>query len=297
MMTKMNSRRLIGGAILAALSLALSGCFIMPGKFAAELTLNKGNEFAFTYDGEIHFLGLSKLAQMGAGQEAFMPYCDDVETGEQRDCDEDELAEQRAEWDASATSRALEAEQRAKQMAAALGGIDPTDPEAGFKLEQLLLRHEGWNEVTHMGDGKFEVGYSIAGELTHDMMFPVIEGFDRRTVFVEAIVRKGDVVRVNAPGFAPPTEDSMASGMLSGLTGMSGLMSLAMLSEAGEDNGAEVPPGLPIIDGSFTITTNGDILANNTDEGPSASGDRKALVWTIDQSTKVAPTALIKLTP
>ncbi|MBT8431584.1 MAG: hypothetical protein KJP27_03735, partial [Altererythrobacter sp.] len=58
-------------AMLAALALALTGCFVSPGKFTSELVLEDAGAFSFTYDGEIFFLGLSDLAQMESAAEEF----------------------------------------------------------------------------------------------------------------------------------------------------------------------------------------------------------------------------------
>lgn len=61
-------------ALLAGLALMLTGCFMTPGKFAAELAITGPDSFTFSYEGEIFFLGLSKLAQMGAASEqSFTP--------------------------------------------------------------------------------------------------------------------------------------------------------------------------------------------------------------------------------
>src|SRR3546814_10230461 len=51
----------------------LTGCLLSPGKFTSELTLEQDGSFAFTYNGEIVFLGLSKLARMNSGNEVFEP--------------------------------------------------------------------------------------------------------------------------------------------------------------------------------------------------------------------------------
>ena len=290
------TKRFSGAAILAACAMMLSGCFIMPGKFTSELALKNGGEFAFTYDGEINFLGLSKLAQMGAGEQSFAAMCED-DDGFPRECSEAETAEQRAEWDATAQERAQEAEIQAQQMAAMMGGIDARDPEAAFKLEQLLLRHQGWNSVEHKGDGLFDVEYAIEGSLTHGMAFPVIEGFADNSTFVKTIIRKDGIVRVNAPGFGPPKETDMMGSMMSG---MAGLGALAMLGEEGLSESmpeGSPPPGFPVVDGTFSIVTDGQILANNTDEGPATDGTMLRLSWDIDMRGKTAPTALVKLTP
>lgn len=73
-MTMISAIRLRAVAVLNACALTLTGCFMTPGKFTSELAIPGPDSFTFSYDGEIFFLGLSKIAQMGAaGDEAFQP--------------------------------------------------------------------------------------------------------------------------------------------------------------------------------------------------------------------------------
>lgn len=278
-------------AVLASMSLLLTGCFVSPGKFESQLVLKKDGTFSFAYDGEIFFLGLSKLAQIGTASEEFeAETCYDVNL-EVSECSDAELAEQRAEWDAQAEQRAEKAQKDAREMAALMGGIDPTDPEASEELRKLLLRHEGWKSVEDKGDGLFEVSYAIEGNLTHDMIFPVIEGFASANVFVQAIRRKGKVVRVNAPGFSAENSSNPMGSMMGG---MAGLANLGNMSNKADDGGEM--PDIPPLDGSFRIITDGEILANNTDEGAQVTPTGwKTLSWKIDPRTQAAPTALINL--
>ncbi|MFZ9396916.1 MAG: hypothetical protein ACO25F_12755, partial [Erythrobacter sp.] len=127
-MTAHRSIRAAATAMLAAAAaLLLAGCFVTPGKFTSELALENDGSFSFRYDGEIFFLGLSKLAQMGATEAVFAPspcYDDNLEP---RECTEDEIAEQRAEWDTGAEERAAKAKKEAEDLAKILGGIDRYD--------------------------------------------------------------------------------------------------------------------------------------------------------------------------
>ena len=115
--------RLRAAAVLAGFALALSGCFMSPGKFTSELALTGPDSFTFSYDGEIFFLGLSSLALMGAAnQEAFTPSeCFNEETYEQRECSQEELDTQRAEWDEGAAERAAKAKKDAEMMKTMMG--------------------------------------------------------------------------------------------------------------------------------------------------------------------------------
>lgn len=280
--------RWVATSLLAGFALLLSGCLLIPGKFTSELILTEEDRFTFTYDGEIFFLGLSSLAQMEAAAGEFEPEpCYVDQTYDERECTANELSGQRAEWEANADQRAAESAQQAEQLAVMMGGIDPTDPEASAELTRLLLRQEGWERVEDKGDGVFDVRYSVSGELSHDFMFPVIEGFPAANPFVQIILRDGDVVRVNAPGFAAQNETNPMTTMMGGFT------SLATLD--GSESGGPVIPDIPAIDGTFTIVTKGAIQANNTDEGAVQGPQGKTLTWQISPRTQSAPTALIDL--
>ncbi|TRD10468.1 hypothetical protein FGU71_00315 [Erythrobacter insulae] len=296
-MTKPTSIRLSAAGLLACLSLILSGCFITPGKFTSELILQEDETFTFTYEGEIFFLGLSSIAQMGAAAENFaQTECYDEETFEERECTEAEIAEQREEWDASTEMRAAEAKEKAEQLAAMTGGIDPNDPEAAADLTRLLLRHKGWQRVDPKGNGVFDISYSVTGSLTHDFMFPIIEGFPMTNPFVQMHIRDEQVVRINAPGFAAQNDENPMGSMMGGMAGLSGLAGLAAIGSEG-DQAADAIPEIPQLEGVFSIVTTGNmkIRANNTDEGASPTPTGEVLTWDISARTKSAPTALIAI--
>lgn len=285
--------RLRAAALLAGFALALSGCFMAPGKFTSELHLTGPDSFTFSYDGEIFFLGLSKLAQMGAeGGDAFTAECFDEETYESSVCTPEEEAEQRADWEAGAQERAARQQQEAKQMAALMGGINPTDPKAADELVTLLQRQKGWDRVVHKGDGVFDVSYRVSGTLGHDFLFPMIEGFPTANPFVQMFLRDGGQVRVNAPGFAAQSGDNPMAGMMGGMGSLAGLAAIG----AGENAEAtDSIPGVPMMEGTFTLRAASGmrILANNTDEGPTTGPESDALTWKISSRTTQAPTALI----
>lgn len=301
-MTMFSEIRLRAVAVLAGCALALSGCFITPGKFTSELALTGPDSFAFSYDGEIFFLGLSKLAQIGAGlDESFTPSeCYNDENFETRECTADELAQQRDDWNAGAADRIDAKKKEAKQMAALMGGIDPSDPKAADELVTLLQRQNGWDRVVHKGDGVFDVSYRVSGTLGHDFLFPMIEGFPTTNPFVQMIQRKGGQVRINAPGFATQSADAGGMGGLGSMMSMGSLAGLAALgaAEDAEKSGEDAAPlpGIPMIEGTFTVRAAPGmrILANNTDEGPSAgTAGGEILTWRITPRTTQAPTALV----
>ncbi|MFM7349264.1 MAG: hypothetical protein ACKO01_07220 [Erythrobacter sp.] len=292
--------RFRAAAVLAGLALTLAGCFITPGKFTSELAVTGPDSFTFRYDGEIFFLGLSKLAQMGAAaDQAFKPQpCTNDDSFEERECTPEELAKQRADWEAGAAERAAEAKKQAQQIASVMGGIDPSDPKAAEELVKLLQRQKGWERVVHKGDGVFDVSYRVTGTMGHDFSFPAIEGFPQTNPFVQVFLRKGGQLRINAPAFAASQSgDATGLGAMLGMGAMGGLAALGARTSEGDPE-AEALKGIPQIGGTFTVRTAPGmrILANNTDEGPAGGPAGETLTWTISPRTTQAPTALIATT-
>lgn len=283
--------RSIRAAAGAGLALMLSGCFLSPGTFTSELRVNDDGRFAFAYNGEISILGIGQLAEMGGKAdddefEAEDCYSND---GALRECSSAELSQQRDDWDANAPSRAAERAQQTEMVKIMLGEVDLSNPEKVAEFARKLERQAGWQQVTYREDGTFDVSFALDGMLTHDFLFPVMEGFPMPGAFVQVFLRDDDIVRIEAPGF----EGAGAAGGPAGLGGLGQLMGMA--SQAAPDDKAADMPNIPVIDGQFRIITNATILANNTDEGPVITPTGYALNWRIDKQTANAPTALLKL--
>lgn len=277
--------KMIRGLALAGTSvLMLTGCLFSPGKFTSELTLMKDGSFSYSYDGEIQMLALSKLGELGEEEETFTPHCLDDETFEERDCTAEETAEQQDEWDAGAEDRAAKRKKDAEELKVLLGGIDPTDPQAAQEFARKLERQRGWDKVEYVGDGIFDVDFHIAGQLSHDFSFPTVEKLPMANAFVTIVLRDGNQVRVDAPAFGAEKNGSPLQGMPAG---MSGLAQLAMMGDENEIG------RIALLDGTFSVITDGRILANNTDEGPTVHPRGQVLSWTVSPNTAQAPTALI----
>lgn len=262
-------------AVFAA-SLLLTSCFLSPGKFDSEVVIKKSGEFSFTYKGEIWVLGLSSLTDVGrlASEVDFEALCFDDDSGEARECTEEEAAEQLAAEKADNANMI-------ESFKTLLGGLDPNDPASIDKFIERVERQKGWNSLVHKGEGIFDVDFSITAPLSYDFQFPVFEQVRSFGPFVSVVVRKDEKVRVSAPGFA----QDETSGGVSGLAAVTG---------SGAPSGDL--PKFVTIDGTFTIRTDGEILTNNTEEGAVSlpNGD-KQLGWTINTATKNPPEALINL--
>ena len=287
MIQTLDFRNTLRAAIVGGLSILLAACMLVPGKFASELVLMRDGTFSYSYDGEIHLMSMSKLAQMGSALEKgefVAESCYEEETYDVRECTAEEVAQQRAAHEEMMADRVRTDAEEAEQMKKVFGGIDPTDPASGDELARQIERQAGFDKVVHKGDGVFDVRFKVAGRLDHDFTFPTFERLPVGNYFVFAGRRDDGSVRVDAPGFAPQAGANPMLGMMGGMGQSSGK--------------GDMPPGVPIPSGTFTIVTDGEILANNTDEGPAADPRGKALTWTLGstaQSAQSAPTALIRL--
>jgi len=271
--------------------LMLTGCFLQPGKFDSSLDLRKDGTFTFAYKGQIYMLALSRIADLASKAEAenaeFAPEpCHDDDLGE-RTCTTEELTEQKRAWEKEQQKKKQDEQKNAEMMRAMLGSIDPADPEAAKELAERLRHQAGWRSVSYLGDGLFEVDFSLSSSLTHDFVFPTIEGFPMGNAFVLANRRADGTVRIDATGFTGQSAANPMQGAMGGVLG-------AAASSASPDS-----PSLPIpeIDGTFRIVTDGEILANNTDQGPRAGTGGKILQWRVTKRTQAAPLALVRLTP
>ena len=254
-------------------SLALAGCFLQPGKFDSTLDLHKDGTFDFAYKGQITVLPLSKDGEQAKP-------ADDADKGG----DSQQIA----------------------MMRAMLVGIDPSDPDAGPKLADRLRGQAGWHQVDYIGNGVFEVDFSVSSKLTHDFVFPTIEGFPMGNVFVMANSREGGMVRVEAPGFSTEGSGNPMQGLVAGMAGAFG--AAAPGSEEGDsdidaDTGksadsGEAPdaaPSIPAMDGTFRVVTDGEITDDNADAEPQIAAGGKVLQWTVNSSTQSPPAASIRL--
>ena len=275
-------RRTARALVATGIAALLTGCLFAPGRFTSQLDLRKDGSFTFSYHGEIYLLALSNMAEMSKKEEFTAEPCYDDDYNE-RDCTAAELKQQREEWDARQASKGAEDKRNAQAMQSLMGGIDPSDPKAAQEIADRLSRQKGWSNVAYKGNGLLTADYTITSTMSHDFEFPVLEGFPLSNSFVIATLRDGNAVRIEAPGFSAQSfSGNPMSGMLEAV-------------EAGKKAKSEDESPAPKLDGTFTITTDGAILTNNTDEGPQAVAGGQRLSWTINARTANPPVALIRL--
>ncbi len=201
---------------------------------------------------------------------------------EERDCTETEIAEQKKDWDDQQVRRKKEKEQAKKMFAALLGGVDPDDPKTIERFTKEVERLAAWNKVEHIGNGVFKIDYSTKGRLADDFAFPVIPRYALGNPMIHISRWDNGRVRIEAPSFHNDPDMSMAA-----LMGAGGMMpGMGM-------KGKDVDP--LEVKGTFTIRTDTNILANNSEEGPSDIGGLQVLTWDIGARTFGPPMALLKL--
>lgn len=264
--------------IIAALgfALALAACFYGPGAFTSTLDVRKDGSFAFAYKGEVVFMTPPEAVQKPEPWTDNKAWCVNRDDSERRPCTPAEIADQRKAWDANQIERADKNKKDAEQFGA-MFGYTPGNDEANKKLAASMMRYEGWKSVVYKGGGVFDVDYQIAGKLDHDFVFPLMPQSNMVLPFVMIRRQSDGTARVSAPAL---------------VAGFSDMFSKSM---AGMGGPAGAPPMASRAKGSFTLTTDGEIRTNNTEEGPSDTPTGRKLVWQIGPDSKTAPEALIRL--
>lgn len=261
--------RLIGA--LAA-PLLLTGCLLSPGKFGSTLDLKRDGSFTFTYVGEIVVTDMTPPpAEFSASP------CFSEETGDERACTEAELAQQRKDFDEAQANGKGDAGMAASAMTGGMGNLD--DDESIAEFVEQLRKQQGWNKVSYRGNRIIDVEYAITGTAAHGFSFPMVDGGNAIMPFITVIKRKDGSVKVSAPAYSgEPSGGDMGA--------------LGAITSAGDAGGK---PPQPKPQGIFTLTTDGRILTNNTEDGPAVSGTDSTLKWVVNARLKKGPEALIGL--
>ncbi len=278
--------------IAAVAPLMLTGCLWGPGKFNSELALRKNGSFMLDYRGEI-------MLQMPEDKDApAEPWADRmlrcyedgrVETisdmssdeseeadDEVRQCTSAELAKARAEYQQQATERAEKKRQENENMAK-LFGLPGSDDASNRRFAENLMKYKGWRSVAYKGKGVFNVDYHFEGRVGQDYAFPVMPGSDLIIPFITIRQRNDGSVMVTAPA----------------LTGGSGPFGARAKMMGLPDKGSDGPVSRAV--GRFAIVTDGEILTNNSEDGPVAHPTGRQVVWDVDAASDRIPEMLVRL--
>lgn len=286
--------------IAAAAPLLLAGCLWTPGKFTSELALRKGGAFVLDYRGEIILQLPNDKDQPPAAWNKGTARCyadgrtatvtatvsgaaDPKPSGDaakSRPCTPAELATLKSEFEKNAAQQAEKKREEADQMAK-MFGLPGADDESNRRFAANLMKYKGWRSVAYRGKGVFDVDYHFAGRADQDFAFPMMPDSDMIVPFVAIRRRNDGSVLVTAPG----------------LTGGSGGPFGARAMALGMPKADEGPPSRA--EGRFTITTDGEILTNNSEDGPTAAptgaGAGKQVHWDVGADSKKIPEMLVRL--
>jgi hypothetical protein len=141
-------------------------------------------------------------------------------------------------------------------------------------IADALAKEKGFRSARYLGNRKFEIDYAISGRLTHAFLFPF--NIDAQIVlpFVAVELRGDDRVRVKAPGFSNGFDKSQGPSLGTG--------------GPGED-------AAKALNGSFTLTTDAEIISLNQEEGAQPVPNGKHIVWRVTPLTSEAPAATLRV--
>ena len=285
--------------VAVAAPLMLGGCLWGPGKFASDLTLRKNGTFTLDYRGEImlqmpddkgspplpweddmarcYSNGRSELMPglypNAATPEEMEKLSDDKE--KTRPCTAAETAKLKAQYEKESAEK-IEQRRKESDNVAKMLGLPTTDDESNRRFAANLMKYQGWRSVTYKGKGLFDVDYHFEGRVGQDYVFPMMPESDIVIPFVSIRKRTDGSVMATAPA----------------LTGGQGPFG-ARAKMMGLPNKGEGPPSRA--EGRFTITTDGEILTNNSEDGPVAVPSGKSVRWDVSPASSKIPEMLVRL--
>ena len=276
------NRRLLA---LAA-PLLLTGCLWGPGKFASDLTVKKDNSFVLNYRGEIVIQLPPDTDTKAEPWKPAMARCHkegepeivaaDSTTDDEnvRPCTAAESAKLKAQYEKESADKVAAKRKDNEEMAKAFGlpGLDDASNRA---FAAKLMKYAGWRSVTYRGKGVFDVDYHFEGRATQDFLFPALPDNDLIIPFIAIRRRSDGSVLVNAPEF---------------VGGVGPLGTRAALA-------TDSMKGAPVshAQGRFTIITDGEILTNNSEDGPAPHPLGRQLHWDVGPASNKIPETLIRL--
>lgn len=134
-------------------------------------------------------------------------------------------------------------------------------------IAETLSKEAGYRKVEYLGDNKFMIDYAITGRLTHNFIYPFNTDAQVVIPFIAIELRANDTVRVTAPAFANQTQSPVP----------------------GPGSAAST------LDGTFTLSTDAEIVSQNNEDGAKTEGARKVIGWRATPLSKTAPMAVLKL--
>jgi hypothetical protein len=275
--------------VAAAAPLMLGGCLWGPGKFTSDLAIRRDGSFTLDYRGEILFQLPDKAAEAIPWEDGFARCYPDGRTErfgssvdedadeEARPCTKAEIARLKAEHDKEQAEKVASKRKENEEMAK-MFGIPGLDDESNRKFAERLMKYQGWKSVAYKGKGVFDVVFHQDGRLGQDFAFPLMPDSDMMIPFIVIRQRTDGSVQVTAPAFVGGQGVFAARAAMQGLPG---------------PKGGDGP--VSRAEGRFTITTDAEILTNNSEDGPVASPTGKQVRWDVTSRSNRIPEMLVRL--
>jgi hypothetical protein len=208
--------------------------------------------------------------------EAMKPWTADLahctDDDKDRACTKAEIASQKAEYEARAAAKRKENEDMAKAL-----GLPGLDDESNRAFAAKLMKYAGWRSVTYRGKGVFDVDYHFEGRATQDFLFPALPDDDLLIPFIAIRRRTDGSVLITAPAMTGGTGPIAAR---------AGAAAASKMGDGGPQSRAE---------GRFTVITDGEILTNNSEDGPAANPAGREVHWDVGPASTKSPETLIRL--
>lgn len=277
--------------VAAFAPLLLSACLWGPGKFTSDLAVRKNGTFVLDYRGEIL---LQLPNDMTEKEDARAPWTDDMARcyangraeivydmpddpdDKSRPCTPAELAKLKADYEKAEAEKAAKKRQQSHEMAR-MFGLPGADDESNRRFAANLMKYEGWRSVRYRGKGVFDVDYHFEGRVGQDFAFPIMPDSDFIIPFVTIRRRNDGSVMVVAPSFTGSSGPFGARAKMMGLPDK---------GDGGPKSRAE---------GRFTITTDGEILTNNSEDGPTSHAMGRQVHWDVGPGSTRIPEMLVRL--
>jgi hypothetical protein len=242
-------------AFVAAAALTLSSCILSPGKFVSTLHIAKDRSFTFTYVGEVILLDPASAMQQGMqdGLAGVAPSGEE-DMGEAVDM-------------IGNTAGTLEGTSNTVGPPAAPAAETAQQAAEAKAVAEALSKEVGYRSVQYLGKNKFRVDYSMSGKLDRSFVYPI--NMDAKSIIPWLVVevRKDRTARLQAIAFGDQDMD--------------------MGSAAKPDSAPKER------DGTFTFTTDAELVMQNNEEGM-APGPGKKVVWRVTPASKTVPTAVVR---
>ena len=140
-------------------------------------------------------------------------------------------------------------------------------------MAEALSKESGYKSARYVGNSTFLIDYEVHGTLDHGFVYPFNVDAEIVFPFIVVELRGADMVRMKAPGYA--NSDNKKGGM-----------------------GGMTPPGPEsTLDGTFTLTTNAEIISQNNENGSVTAPNGRRIVWKATPLTKDEPMAVLRVAP